>query len=994
LDLREQLQETLGTTYRLERELGGGGMSRVFVARDIALDRAVVVKVLSEEQSQGASADRFRREIQVIARLQHPHVVGILSAGAAGGALYYVMPFLGGESLRARLSREGPMPVPETTRILREVLDALSFAHAHGVIHRDIKPENILLDAGHAVVADFGVAKALLESGTLTSVGMALGTPAYMAPEQATADPTADHRADLYAVGVVAYEILTGTTPFTGSPQQMISAHLTTPPVLLRQRRPDVPPTLADLVMRALEKDADRRPQSASEMLAMLETVATPGTGTMPLAVASPRRRPVAAIAAGAGLLVVGALGTLYAMRPTVMASAQSIAIAPFSVADGDTALVRLGQNLVTTVSANLDGVGEIRTADAMAVLSHARSRGALLSVADAAAIGRTLGARSVVHGTLVRTGGVVRADAGLYDVNAPDSPMERISVTASPDSLAALTDSLTWYLLRRVWNRGTAPTPNVASITTHSPVALREFLEGERLFSRGAMTEAGEAYRRAVLADTSFLFAAYRHRHARGWFNLTPDSAVVGFLNRNRARLPERERALVAAGDSNPTQTIRVARLRRVTQQFPEYAPAWMALADWLIHHAVRAGHDVRDAIEPWRQVTRLMPGDMEAANHLVYACLAAGDLACARQGQVRFDSLVRSDSLASDLERVIQRQLRFTLGPPGAHLVDSLFDAGLRDSLNEGPSAFSAVVLSAAIVEAPDLMARFDDLGSAIARRGATVSRPIANDARVDHLYSRAVRGEWASLDSAIAARQAARVTGFGSASLADLQRGRLLAEISGALPPRRETTDEALRVVADPAATPAARRIARWRTGVSALLRGDSAEVRGQLGELARDTSRFGAITARSLRALALGWSGQRLAAGESLLVIEREHGERAFMPTVFAANRLFGAQWLVEGGRYAAADSLLRFTQGYIFGTTLSAAAPVFAAAQLERSRIAEALGNRDEAIRFATIFVRMYDLAPPEHQAKIEEAKQRIARLGGSVDAAKSQRVPP
>ncbi|MBW8773325.1 MAG: serine/threonine protein kinase, partial [Gemmatimonadetes bacterium] len=212
--LADTLQHTLGDAYRVDRELGGGGMSRVFVAHDEGLDRDVVIKVLSEEASAGVSADRFRREIQIIARLQHPNVVSILSAGSASGSLYYVMPFVSGETLRSRLVREGPLPVSDVVRLLREVLDALAFAHEHGVVHRDVKPENVLIEAGHGVLADFGIAKALEQSGSLTSVGFAVGTPTYMAPEQATADPMTDHRADLYSVGVLGYELLTGAAPF------------------------------------------------------------------------------------------------------------------------------------------------------------------------------------------------------------------------------------------------------------------------------------------------------------------------------------------------------------------------------------------------------------------------------------------------------------------------------------------------------------------------------------------------------------------------------------------------------------------------------------------------------------------------------------------------------------------------------------------------------------------------------------------------------------
>ena len=205
----------MGDAYLLERELGGGGMSRVFLAHERALGRKVVVKVLLPELAAGVNVERFRREIQLAAQLQHPHIVPLLSAGEAEGLPYFVMPFVTGESLRKRVAREGEFPIAETVRILRDVVSALAYAHGYGVVHRDVKPDNVLLSGGVAVVTDFGVAKAVSASSEpgatgLTSLGVALGTPAYMAPEQATASPQTDHRADIYALGVVAYEMLTG----------------------------------------------------------------------------------------------------------------------------------------------------------------------------------------------------------------------------------------------------------------------------------------------------------------------------------------------------------------------------------------------------------------------------------------------------------------------------------------------------------------------------------------------------------------------------------------------------------------------------------------------------------------------------------------------------------------------------------------------------------------------------------------------------------------
>ena len=287
--IREQLQATLGLAYTLERELGGGGMSRVFVADEHRLKRKVVVKVLSPELAQGISIERFEREIQTVAALQHANIVPVFTAGDTNGLPFYTMPFVEGESLRARLGR-GPMAVTEVISVLRDVSRALAYAHRQGVVHRDIKPDNVLLSEGAAVVTDFGIAKAISASrtgvpgGTLTQIGTSIGTPAYMAPEQAAGDPNVDHRADLYSLGAMAYEMLSGQQVFADrTPQRMLAAHMGEAPLPIAQFRADVPPVLADLVMQCLAKDATHRPPSAGDISRALETI-TSGSGmhTMP----------------------------------------------------------------------------------------------------------------------------------------------------------------------------------------------------------------------------------------------------------------------------------------------------------------------------------------------------------------------------------------------------------------------------------------------------------------------------------------------------------------------------------------------------------------------------------------------------------------------------------------------------------------------------------------------------------------------------------------
>ncbi|MFL5494926.1 MAG: protein kinase domain-containing protein [Gemmatimonadales bacterium] len=325
MELRDQLQHALGSAYRIERELGQGGMSTVYLAEDLKHQRKVAVKILRPELAAALGAERFTREIRIAARLQHPHILPLLDSGQAEGFLYYVMPYVDGQSLRDRIAREGELPVHEAVRLLVEVVDALAFAHSQGVVHRDIKPDNVLLSGRHALVMDFGVAKAVSEATgrqTLTTAGVAIGTPAYMAPEQATADPNIDHRVDIYAVGVMAYELLTGRTPFAGlTPQQMLAAHVTEQPAPMSRYRPSLAPALSAVVMRCLAKHPADRWQTAQELLTQLEPLVTPSGGMTPTetrpvaAVVRPTARRATTLAIGVAVLALAATGLVLARR-------------------------------------------------------------------------------------------------------------------------------------------------------------------------------------------------------------------------------------------------------------------------------------------------------------------------------------------------------------------------------------------------------------------------------------------------------------------------------------------------------------------------------------------------------------------------------------------------------------------------------------------------------------------------------------------------------
>ncbi len=390
-DVRERLQRALGAAYAIERELGGGGMSRVFVAEDTRLGRKVVVKLLSPELGAGVSADRFEREIRLAARLQHPHIVPLLAAGDVDGLPYYTMPFVSGASLRDRL-KAGPMSAGEAQGILRDVAKALSYAHKQGIVHRDIKPENVLLSEGPAMVADGGGARAISAASTMaggatiTQAGMAVGTPAYMAPEQAAGDPDVDFRADLYAFGVMAYELLAGQHPFAErkTAHALVTAHLTEQPKPIGTHTTTIGPSLATIVMQCLGKDPLDRPGSASAVVDALEAAAASG-GVAAVAVVAPAPTPV----------------------PSEPASA-TVAVLPFTNMSGDPDNEYFSDGITDDIIMALTQVRGLKVAARASAFSFKHKN------AELPAIGAALGVRTVLQGSVRRAGNRVRVTTQL----------------------------------------------------------------------------------------------------------------------------------------------------------------------------------------------------------------------------------------------------------------------------------------------------------------------------------------------------------------------------------------------------------------------------------------------------------------------------------------------------------------------------------------------------------------------------------------------------
>lgn len=526
-DLGLRLQSIIGPGISIERELGGGGMSRVFLARDTALDRRIVVKVLPPDLAGAVSIDRFKREIQVAARLQHPHIVPVLTAASAGDILYYTMPFVDGESLGTRIARTGALPTSDCIAILRDAVRALAYAHRHDVVHRDIKPDNILLSEDSALIADFGIAKAVsAAAGTghgLTTVGVSVGTPAYMAPEQSVGDPSVDHRADIYALGAVAYEMLTGRHPFAGrTPQQMMAAHVMETPPSLISSVPAVPEALARVVMLCLEKDPLKRPQSADELLQHLDaatTLASGATATIP-ARRKQRLKVAGAMALVAVLLVVGgaiafvprdqiAIGMALMRRSPATLVPNRIIVTPFENETGDPKLGSLGAMAADWLAQGLTSIGGIEVVDARTTLATGevvdRIPWPFKSRDRQKALAQEAGAGIVVSGRIYRDGDSLRIQANLND--AKSGKLLRALTTVS-GPVSAPTKVLDLLNRRAIANVAQAMDTVASGLGTYSePPSLEAYGEArkgiEAYFRQD--TSVHSHFERAIALDSTY---------------------------------------------------------------------------------------------------------------------------------------------------------------------------------------------------------------------------------------------------------------------------------------------------------------------------------------------------------------------------------------------------------------------------------------------------------------------------------------------------------
>ncbi len=975
-ELRERLQAVLGTAYRIEGELGSGGMSRVFVASETALARRVVVKVLPPQLAVGINGERFRREIQLAASLQHPHIVPLLAAGGSGDVFYYTMPLVEGESLRSRLARQHRLSIRDVLRTLRDIADALAYAHARGIVHRDIKPANVLLSDGHAVVTDFGVAKALTHAGAesnLTTLGMAIGTPAYMAPEQAAGDPNVDARADIYALGVTAYEMLAGVSPFGNrAPHQMLAAHVMEPVKPIGMLRPDTPPPVADLVMQCLEKDPAHRPANAAALRDALEE-RTGALHTPPESSARPRRSRSLALAATAVAGLVSLAWFAFRTRTTAFLDPNRVAVAPFDVLDPS--LVLWHEGLVDVMSRSLDGAGPLRSVSPTLVVRRWRGRA---DRASAQALGRETGAQTVLFGGLVRAGpDSVRLSATVFDV-AHGSIIAEMELRDRADRMDRISDALAVAVLRELDRGRPIGLVRGTPLGSASLPALKAFLAGEQFLRRSEWDSAIVYDQRAIALDSGFALAWSHAGLAAGWAHSAQDTFSLryklraGSLNRG---LAPRESLIVQAeslgsmvyggapkspGASWSYARRMLATLTEAVRRYPNDPELWYMLGDAAFH----AG-----------QPARIGPEQSLAA----------------------FDRSIALDSaFTPSYVHAIQLALELRGKAVAQRYATSYLRAGAA-----GDYAVTAELLLRLLGDDPRSPAnlRFVDSASAMSTHLAALAIAAWRDSAETGLWflqrhtGRMLREARAANDSEFAKFATVQALAYRghvqqALDIAGSQISRSFVD-----KPLRVSADSADRIfrawVAGAGRIPSvARRLSLalpWWAGHRDTVRLAAAErwVNGRMRETGsraepmKDLFGYFAQSTRAYTTLARGDTATALRMFEAL--------PESTCAALCDLDQLTRARLLERAGRFEAAARVLAPTPGYGWPITMSFT-PERVLWELERGRVRERLGQRDAARRSYEFVAEAWIHADSALHPYLEEARAGLGRLGAEPTA--------
>jgi serine/threonine-protein kinase len=965
-DLLENLRKSFTDSYYVNEELRGGGMSRLFTATDLALNRKVVIKILPPELTSGMMATRFKREAEVTAHLQHPHILPIITAGLKDGLLYYIMPFIHGESLRERLSREQKLPLDDAVSILCEVASALAYAHRQGVIHRDIKPENILLEDGHAVLADFGIAAALagpdhVTGQRLTRTGMSVGTVGYMAPEQSLGGTDVDSRADIYSLGVVAYEMLAGTAPFAGtSARAVLAAHLTQLPPRLDQLREDAPLPIVRAIEKALQKDPASRFQTASEFRSACATRTDKRSAISQTPVARDLDRlPIDRIVAGVLVGVLAFAGGWYALhRPAEMPSQiVAVVVAPFDVSTS--ALKVWHEGMVDLLSRNMDGAGTIRLVPTMLAIRNWHE-GARSVKELGVRLAEHTGARYAIYGALAPAGSdSIRLHFELADA-ATDSVIVAVDTTSV--DVKRLASALTLRAVNELGIRHHMVVMPSTSIVTNSPQALKAFLEGEQYYRRTLWDSAWVSYTRAISIDTGFALALRRAGQVTAWRGSEGDSIGrsfalrAGVRNRNLALrdslliAADSVRAAIEGGDMNQPDWGLARRLFETVNQaaarYPNDPEVWFIVGEARFHLGYGSLLDigepeVRDA---FRRSVALDSAFPPAYLHLIELGFA---LDGAPGGRAAAHAYLAHNPASQHTEGI--RLLNLVTDPSRSS------DAGIVEKSLDGAS-------SDALLEAWAIVRRWPDSAETALR----FLRALARHPRSSKTFA----ADSARLASYLPLQLAYRGRLGEAYALLASRPSRLLAQLA-LLGATESDTASAVFARALAARTPAAYSALPWWAA-----QGDTASILAILqwyGAKSLTTSAepkaYSEYNAQAARAYLF------LARGDNPNAIKAF----ALIPDTLCLrcdqDHLTTALCLEKGQDFDAADKILR-------QRLFSLITPAEIVMALERAKVAERLHHRDVALRSYQLVIDAWRYGDPQVQGLVLEAQAGVRRLGG------------
>jgi serine/threonine-protein kinase len=956
-DLLEHLRTIFADSYSVEEELKGGGMSRLFLATDLALNRKVVIKILPPELTSDMMAARFKRESQVTAHLQHPNILPIITAGLREGLMYYVMPFISGESLRERLKRAKQLPVDVSVSILCEVASALSYAHKQGVIHRDIKPENILLQDGHAILADFGIAAALTLPGEaphsrITRTGMSMGTVGYMAPEQSLGGTDVDHRADIYSLGVVGHEMLAGSPPFTGeTTQAILAANLTQPPPRLDYLRDDVPIPVCRAIEKALKKDPADRFQSASEFSAALAEAA-PRLSKISRAISVRRLRRISKRKIGAAVLLVlfaVAVG-LYAKShaPAGSLEAVTVVVAPF---DATSDLNLWHEGMVDLLARNIDGAGPLRTVSPTLAIRNWKA-GTRSERNAAEQLARETNARYAIYGSLVpSTRDSVRVHYGLVDATTDSVLVDEDALVGNVEQAANV---LTVNVLRELGTRHRIAAVRSTSIGSNSALALKAFLEGEQYYRKTSWDSAAAAYARAIAIDTGFSLALRRAGQVTAWHTSETDSATRAFALRAGSRirsLAPRDSLLITADSLSSALDPNVPNWRLTRRLFatvdaaaaryPDDPEVWYVVGEARFHHGYGSIFDVSEenVRAAFKRSIALDSAFSPAYIHLVELGYTLGG---ANEGRAAARQYLAHD-------------------PGGQHAASIQLLEALSDPSSQSASArLLAAAPTDVLFDAWMIARRWTDSAETALR----LLRTVAGRPRTSPTFAQDSDRLQSSLPLQLAYRGR-----FSEAYLSIGTRpSRLFAQLVllGA-------------VEADTAKAVFARWLAARTLQVHTALpwwaaRGDSTSIM----QLARFYDSV-AAKAKPENLLAARYNS---AAARAYLALARRDTTSAL--TAFAAlsdtaclrcdlDRLTAARLLAGARRFAEADKILR-------QRLFSAVTPTEIVMAMERGKVATALGHKSDARRCFQLVLQAWARGDPVARNWVAEAQRGLTRL--------------